>query len=50
MKVEFLLINSDDMGHLFNLILVQERLTKQIAITLCEAISPAGVAVVIEAT
>ncbi|XP_068681418.1 GTP cyclohydrolase 1-like isoform X1 [Montipora foliosa] len=29
---------------------VQERLTKQIAVALCEAISPTGVAVVIEAT
>lgn len=29
---------------------VQERLTKQIAVALCEAISPTGVAVVVEAT
>lgn len=29
---------------------VQERLTKQIAVALCEAISPTGVAVIIEAT
>ncbi|XP_015776872.1 PREDICTED: GTP cyclohydrolase 1-like [Acropora digitifera] len=29
---------------------VQERLTKQIAVALCEAISPTGVAVIVEAT
>ena len=31
-------------------VLVQERLTKQIAMALCEAVNPAGVGVVIEAT
>lgn len=34
----------------FCVTLVQERLTKQIAMALCEAVSPAGVGVVIEAT
>ena len=34
----------------FDVILVQERLTKQIAMALCEAVNPAGVGVVIEAT
>ena len=35
---------------MFNVVSVQERLTKQIAVALCEAVSPAGVGVVIEAT
>ena len=34
----------------FDVILVQEHLTKQIAMALCEAVNPAGVGVVIEAT
>jgi len=35
---------------LFPLVIVQERLTKQIAMALTEAVNPAGVGVVIEAT
>ena len=34
----------------FCFILVQERLTKQIAVAITEAIQPAGVGVVVEAT
>jgi GTP cyclohydrolase I len=37
-------------SHLDNLISVQERLTKQIAVAITEAIQPAGVGVVVEAT
>ena len=35
---------------LFYFIIVQERLTKQIAVAITEAIQPAGVGVVVEAT
>lgn len=35
-------------GFFFFLLLVQERLTKQIAVAVTQAIQPAGVAVVIE--
>ncbi len=34
----------------YNLLSVQERMTKQIAVCITEAINPAGVGVVIEAT
>lgn len=49
-------MNSDKYPHieipqvqLFFLCSVQERLTKQIAMAICEALQPKGVAVVIEA-
>lgn len=41
---------TEPITYLFCLSIVQERLTKQIAIAITEALQPAGVGVVIEAT